>query len=204
MHRGIIFAGIGVSYSHLVKMTSPPDVKMTSLPDVIFRWVKWHQNADVKMTIICFALLRLKLRHFTYVKLTSFWLMRVCWERAAWCHSMTSRRHGLVVPHWQCFGCIPWLENLKIGTEIIVLSQVLPEMSWTSSMTSQHDVIASWVGRVSGHHPFSHSTHFYEHFDISYNIASQNFPRDYISTLTSIARVRRASVCWRSTVSRLV
>ena len=47
-------------------------------------------------------------------------------------------------------------------------------------MTSQHDVIASWVGRVGGHHPFSHSTHFYEHFDILYNIASQNFPRKII------------------------
>ena len=72
------------------------------------------------------------------------------------------------------------LKNPKNDTEIIVLSQILPEMSWTSSMTSQHDVIASWVGRVSGHHPFSHSTHFYEHFDILYNIASQNFPRKII------------------------
>ena len=72
------------------------------------------------------------------------------------------------------------LKNPKNVTEIIVLSQILPEMSWTSSMTSHHDVIASWVGRVSGHHPFSHSTHFYEHFDILYNIASRNFPRKII------------------------
>ena len=56
---------------------------------------------------------------------------------------MTSRRHGLVVQHWQCFGCIPWLQNLKNDAEIFVLSQILLEMSLTSSMTSQHDVKTS-------------------------------------------------------------
>ena len=53
-------------------------------------------------------------------------------------------------------------------------------MSLTSNMTSQHDVKASWVDRVGGHHPFSHSTHFYEHFHILYNIALQNSPREII------------------------